>query len=210
MSNKRITSIRLDAKMYEDEDQDHIVEDVRVKRVRHSHDEAKITNLMPTTLHNSLASHSLLFLIAFLAIAPLVAAAQSAVPVSGQPVSGTWTGILVSASCKPEEILKDTSSCFTGGSEARPSLFDDTNGKVYVLEPRQAVTARLGELVTVNGALAGVTIQNASVELLPLGLAVGQKAPDFAIPDQFGQVQTLETLRGPNGTVLLFFRSADW
>jgi peroxiredoxin len=28
--------------------------------------------------------------------------------------------------------------------------------------------------------------------------------------DQFGQTQTLETLRGPKGTVLLFYRSADW
>jgi hypothetical protein len=135
----------------------------------------------------------------------VVAAAQST-----PPVSGKWTGILVSASCKPEDILKDTSACFIGGPEAKPWLFDDTNGKVYALEPRQTVAARLGELVTVSGTLTGTTIQNASINLLPLGLAVGQKAPDFAIPDQFGQLQTLETLRGPNGTVLLFFRSADW
>ena len=40
--------------------------------------------------------------------------------------------------------------------------------------------------------------------------AVGQKAPAFSIRDQFGHEQSNETLKGPNGTVLLFFRSADW
>jgi peroxiredoxin len=45
---------------------------------------------------------------------------------------------------------------------------------------------------------------------MTLGLAVGQRAPAFSMRDQFGRVQTLETLKGTNGTVLLFFRSADW
>lgn len=44
----------------------------------------------------------------------------------------------------------------------------------------------------------------------PIGLAIGQKAPRFALRDQFGRQQTLDSLKGPNGTVLLFFRSADW
>ena len=39
---------------------------------------------------------------------------------------------------------------------------------------------------------------------------MGQKAPAFSARDQFGQEQTLETLRGTKGTVLLFYRSADW
>jgi cytochrome oxidase Cu insertion factor (SCO1/SenC/PrrC family) len=43
-----------------------------------------------------------------------------------------------------------------------------------------------------------------------IGLAVGQRAPTFALSDQFGQKQSNETLKGSNGTVLLFFRSADW
>jgi hypothetical protein len=40
--------------------------------------------------------------------------------------------------------------------------------------------------------------------------AVGTKAPDFRARDQFGHEQTIESLAGPNGLVLLFFRSADW
>jgi len=42
------------------------------------------------------------------------------------------------------------------------------------------------------------------------GPNVGQKMPPFAALDQFGQTISSETLKGTNGTVLLFFRSADW
>jgi len=43
-----------------------------------------------------------------------------------------------------------------------------------------------------------------------IGLEIGERAPTFALPDQFCHEQSNETLRGPKGTVLLFFRSADW
>jgi cytochrome oxidase Cu insertion factor (SCO1/SenC/PrrC family) len=43
-----------------------------------------------------------------------------------------------------------------------------------------------------------------------VGLEIGQHAPAFALPDQFGHEQSNETLKGPKGTVILFFRSADW
>jgi len=42
------------------------------------------------------------------------------------------------------------------------------------------------------------------------GLPTGQKAPAFVARDQFGHEQTNDSLKGPNGTILLFFRSADW
>jgi hypothetical protein len=43
-----------------------------------------------------------------------------------------------------------------------------------------------------------------------IGLEIGQRAPAFALSDQFGHEQSNETLKGSKGTVLLFFRSADW
>ena len=43
-----------------------------------------------------------------------------------------------------------------------------------------------------------------------IGLEIAQRAPAFALPDQFGHEQSNETLKGSNGTILLFFRSADW
>jgi hypothetical protein len=43
-----------------------------------------------------------------------------------------------------------------------------------------------------------------------IGLQVGQNVPAFASRDQFGHEQSNKTLNGSKGTVLLFFRSADW
>jgi cytochrome oxidase Cu insertion factor (SCO1/SenC/PrrC family) len=43
-----------------------------------------------------------------------------------------------------------------------------------------------------------------------IGLEIGQQAPAFALPDEFGREQTNQTLKGANGTVMVFFRSADW
>ena len=43
-----------------------------------------------------------------------------------------------------------------------------------------------------------------------VGLDIGQRAPAFALQDQFGHEHSNETLKGSKGTVILFFRSADW
>ena len=43
-----------------------------------------------------------------------------------------------------------------------------------------------------------------------IGMETGEKAPSFRLKDQFGREQSNDTLRGTSGTVLLFFRSADW
>jgi hypothetical protein len=43
-----------------------------------------------------------------------------------------------------------------------------------------------------------------------VGLAVGEAAPSFKTRNQVGEEQTLKSIAGDNGTVLLFFRSADW
>ena len=42
------------------------------------------------------------------------------------------------------------------------------------------------------------------------GPEVGQKVPYFEVLDQQGQKQTLQSLSGPNGLLLLIHRSADW
>ena len=42
------------------------------------------------------------------------------------------------------------------------------------------------------------------------GPNIGQKMPPFVAHDQFGHEVSSETLKGSSGTVLLFFRSADW
>jgi len=43
-----------------------------------------------------------------------------------------------------------------------------------------------------------------------LGPRVGEHVPDFTLPDQHGVERPLRSMYGPKGTVLVFFRSADW
>jgi hypothetical protein len=59
-------------------------------------------------------------------------------------------------------------------------------------------------------ALFTVTIAVAQVSGIKTGPEVGQKAPAFEARDQNGNLQTLATLRGSEGLVLFFVRSADW
>jgi len=112
----------------------------------------------------------------------------------------------VSSACNADEAFAESPECLKNVPGAKLSLYDDTNRVMYGLEPQESVVAHLGDTVTVRGTLDSGRIQVASIELMSIGLA----APAFSARDQFGRVQTLDTLKGANGTVLLFFRSADW
>jgi hypothetical protein len=124
--------------------------------------------------------------------------------------SGSWSGILVSSSCNADEAFFESPECNKLVPGAKLSLYDDTNRVMYGLKPQGKVDFHLGDTVTVRGTLDGETIQMASIKPMSIGLAVGERAASFSVRDQFGRIQTLETLKGRNGTVLLFFRSADW
>ncbi len=43
-----------------------------------------------------------------------------------------------------------------------------------------------------------------------LGPRVGERVPEFSLPDQHGTVRSLRSTLGPKGAVLVFYRSADW
>ena len=49
-----------------------------------------------------------------------------------------------------------------------------------------------------------------AVEVATLGPQVGERVPDFSLPDQSGQAHSLDSIMGPNGVMLVFYRSADW
>ena len=154
---------------------------------------------------DSRAKRFFLNLAALFSIATLAMAGQN-----DTTKPGSWSGILVSSSCNADEAFAESPECTKSVPGAKLSLYDDTNRVMYGLEPQSALTAHLGDAVTVRGTLDDDAIRVSSIELMSIGLAVGQKAPAFSVHDQFGRVQTLETLKGMNGTVLLFFRSADW
>lgn len=42
------------------------------------------------------------------------------------------------------------------------------------------------------------------------GPAVGAPVPAFSLIDHQGRAQSLGSVAGPKGTMLVFFRSADW
>lgn len=48
------------------------------------------------------------------------------------------------------------------------------------------------------------------IDVASLGPQVGDEVPGFRLPDQNGDMHTLESILGPNGAMILFHRSADW
>ena len=45
---------------------------------------------------------------------------------------------------------------------------------------------------------------------VPSGPEIGNAVPGFSAPDQTGKSQTLKSIMGPKGALLVFYRSADW
>jgi cytochrome oxidase Cu insertion factor (SCO1/SenC/PrrC family) len=70
-----------------------------------------------------------------------------------------------------------------------------------------------GAFVALAGtaAVVGTTQQPApAVDTARLGPQVGATVPPLSGTDQFGKPQTLASLSGPKGLMLVFSRSADW
>jgi len=63
--------------------------------------------------------------------------------------------------------------------------------------------------IAIGLSIASLASSSKHAVSFSIGLKMGQNAP-VASRDQFGHEQSIETLKRSNGTVLLFFRSADW
>jgi|TARA_B100000745_G_C20077713_1_gene368075 hypothetical protein len=55
-----------------------------------------------------------------------------------------------------------------------------------------------------------ITQDREEIDVASLGPQVGERIPEFALPDQNGTVQTLESIMGEEGAMIVFHRSADW
>lgn len=153
-----------------------------------------------------LAKLFLIISFAFFFASSLAMARQAA-----SPNPGTWSGTIINSGCTADEAFAEAAKCTDNVPGAKLILYDDTIRQVFDLDPETQAAGHLGDAVTVQGTLDGNTIHIASLKLLTsIGLAIGKKAPAFSARDQFGQEQTLQTLKGTHGTVILFFRSADW
>jgi len=50
----------------------------------------------------------------------------------------------------------------------------------------------------------------APLNLSTVGPQIGQQVPEFRLMDQNGRAWTRDSIAGPKGAMLVFFRSADW
>ena len=58
--------------------------------------------------------------------------------------------------------------------------------------------------------LGAQTAPTERIDVSRLGPQVGERVPDFSLKDQGGRTQTLQSIMGPRGAMLVFQRSADW
>lgn len=73
---------------------------------------------------------------------------------------------------------------------------------------RLTVLAFLAAVLLGGAPLTGQ--QPAKVDVTKIGPKVGVVAPAFTGTDQTGATRSLASAAGPKGTMLVFFRSADW
>jgi len=64
--------------------------------------------------------------------------------------------------------------------------------------------------VVLPWSIAAQSAPQLRIDVSKLGPQVGQRVPDFSLKDQNGKTQTLESIMGPKGAMLVFIRSADW
>ena len=55
-----------------------------------------------------------------------------------------------------------------------------------------------------------VAVAAQQVNVTTLGPQVGDQVTDFRLMDQNGEARTIAGAAGPKGTMVVFFRSADW
>lgn len=79
--------------------------------------------------------------------------------------------------------------------------------------PSAIYTERTMKLSLVAVGLLAAVVSVATqptVDVEQIGPQVGSRVPSFTLSDQTGRMRTLDSLMGPNGAILVFFRSADW
>lgn len=66
------------------------------------------------------------------------------------------------------------------------------------------------KVMTLLAIVAGSVLAQTTTLQKTVGPPIGEQIPTFTALDQYGRAQTLSTLVGPKGLLLLFVRSADW
>jgi peroxiredoxin len=103
---------------------------------------------------------------------------------------------------------------------SRNAAGDDVDGSLYRAIPVYVADKARKELAMKKSAvlcvvLAALTAAVAAqeirkVDVSKLGPQVGATVPDFSLADQQGRKRTLQSVMGPKGAMIVFYRSADW
>ena len=72
------------------------------------------------------------------------------------------------------------------------------------------ISVTLAAVVGFSSSTMLLAAEREQVVVSNLGPQIGDQVPDFELSDQFGELQNLESIMGPNGAMILFHRSADW
>jgi hypothetical protein len=75
---------------------------------------------------------------------------------------------------------------------------------------RQNVDLLFVAMVVMALSSAVIAQERQAIDIAGLGPKVGDQVPDFSLPDQFGEIQTLESIMGEQGAMIVFHRSANW
>ncbi len=75
---------------------------------------------------------------------------------------------------------------------------------------RTVLVAALAMTASDPAAVSAQPPRPAEVDVQTVGPQVGDRVPDFSLPDQAGRTRTLASIMGPKGAMLVFNRSADW
>ena len=78
------------------------------------------------------------------------------------------------------------------------------------LSRRPASPLALTLLAALLAQAAAMAQSPPRIDVSKLGPQVGERVPDFSLKDQNGKPWTLQSIMGPKGAMLVFYRSADW
>ena len=81
---------------------------------------------------------------------------------------------------------------------------------VFVIVKRRLASCTFAALLSFVGLTGQAQPPAPTVDTATLGPQVGAVVPPVSGVDQFGKSQSLATLSGPKGLMLVFSRSADW
>jgi hypothetical protein len=76
--------------------------------------------------------------------------------------------------------------------------------------PVTVAAAAVGLFLVVGAGSDGPQQSPVLPDVQKLGPQPGDRVPDFTLNDQHNRPRTLTSLVGPQGLMLVFYRSADW